>query len=317
MINKLFKEKFEYLSGYFESALNNHNHSMAQSIIFYGQDMLSQYYLAMEISRILNCTGTKNSECTCLNCNWIRDSRHPAVLTVSKNDNKPSDDTSRKVISIKQIHSINNSLVQSSDYYRVFIFCDSEIEELSESQKKRIEEYEKLGFKLPETDSEQKWFPYPLTRDVLQAESANALLKSIEEPPERVLFIFLTRDRDDIIETIVSRSQSFYVPAKPVEDFDMETAKDILSDYPDIKKTEVLSVSQKLLRIQQDNGYSSEFILNSFQYYLAEIMKSNITNKLLVNKIKRDILSIQKAKRELNAYIRPQLIFENLLFSFC
>lgn len=317
MIHSLFREKFEYLTNYFESALNNKQHSMAQSIIFYGQDMLAQYYLAMEIARLINCSGSKDENCTCLNCNWIRTSKHPAVLTVSKNDNKPSDDTSKKVISIKQIHSINNSLVQSSDYYRVFIFCDSEIEELSESQKKRIEEYRQLDFMLPETDSEKKWFPYPLTREVLQAESANALLKSIEEPPERVLFIFLTRDRDDIIETIVSRSQSFYVPSLPMMDYDINTAKQVLGAYPEIQKTEVLNLSQNLVKIQQEKGYNSDFMLNCIQYYLAELMKSNINNKILVNKIRRDILAVQKAKQELTSYIRPQLIFENMLFSFC
>lgn len=317
MINKIFKEKFEYLTNYFESAFKNQNHSMAQSILLYGQDSLAQYYLAMEIARILNCTGSKDEDCNCLNCNWIRDSKHPAVLTISKNDNKPSDDTSKKVISIKQIHSVNSGLVQSSDYYRVFIFCNSEIEELSSGQNAHMDEFSALKFRLPDTESEKKWFPYPLTRDILQAESANALLKSIEEPPERVLFIFLTRDKDDIIETIVSRSQSFYVPALPRIDYDIEAAKDILADYPDIKKQDVLKIAVNLTKIQQDKGYTSDYVLNSIQYYLAELLKSNIDNKLLVNKIKRDILSVQRAKQELNSYIRPQLIFENMLFSLC
>ena len=317
MINKLFKEKFEYLANYFDSALKNKNHRMAQSILFYGQDCLAQYYLAMEIARILNCTGTQEENCDCLNCNWIRESKHPAILTISKNDNKPSDDTSKKVISIKQIHSINNGLVQSSDYYRVFIFCDSEIEDLTEAKKAHIKEFSALNFELPDTESEKKWFPYPLTRDVLQAESANALLKSIEEPPERVLFIFLTRDKDDIIETIVSRSQAFYVPSMPRIDFDMEMPGEILRDYPNIRKQDVLKIAQTLLKLQQEKGCSSDYILNSIQYYLAELMKSNISNKLLVNKIKQDILVIQQAKQELDSYIRPQLIFENMLFSLC
>lgn len=317
MIHKLFREKFEYLTNYFESALTNQKHSMAQSIIFYGQDQLAQYYLAMEIARILNCSSSKDYSCECLNCSWIRNSRHPAVMTISKNDGKPADDTSKKVISIKQIHSINNSLVQSSDYYRVFIFCDSEIEDLTDSQKRRIGEFSELKFDLPDTGNEKGWFPYPLTRDVLQAESANALLKSIEEPPERVLFVFLTRDKDDIIETIVSRSQCFYVPSLPMEYYDINVAKDVLANYPEIKKTEVLNLAQNIVKIQQEKGYTADFMLNSMQYYLAELMKSNITDKILVNKIKRDILSLQRAKQELTSYIRPQLIFENMLFGFC
>lgn len=317
MINKIFKEKFDFLTTYFESALNNKKHRMAQSIVLYGQDSLAQYYLAMEIARILNCKENKDEDCSCINCNWIRDSRHPAVMTVSKNDSKPSDDTSKKVISIKQVHVVNNSLVQSSDYYRVFIFCDSEIGELSSSKKKRIQDFSGLNFRLPDLDEENKWFPYPLNRDVLQVESANALLKSIEEPPENVLFFFLTKDRDDIIETILSRSQVFYVPSLVREDYDCDIVKDFLGDYPKIIKKDVLKNSQILIKKQQEMGYSSEYVLDCIQFYLAEFMKSNIENKILVNKIKNDILVIQNAKKELKSYIRPQLIFENMLFSMC
>lgn len=90
----------------------------------------------MEIARQLNCMKDADPACDCLNCSWIRNNQHPAVLTVSKNDNKPSDDTSSKVISIKQTLMINNSLINSSDYYRVFIFCDSEIGEMNEFEKK-------------------------------------------------------------------------------------------------------------------------------------------------------------------------------------
>ena len=134
--------------------LNNKNRSFAQSLVLYGQDIIAQYYLAMEIARLLNCQKDGEYNCDCLNCSWIRNNQHPAVLTITKNDNKPSDDTSSKVISIKQTLMINNSLVNSSDYYRVFIFCDSELTEPVEFERKHLKEFEdlktlakKIGFK--------------------------------------------------------------------------------------------------------------------------------------------------------------------------
>ena len=102
-----------------------------------------------------------------------------------------------------------------------------------------------------------------------------------------------------------------------MEDYDINAVKDVLINYPEIKKTEVLNLAQNIVKIQQEKGYTADFMLNSIQYYLAELMKNNITNKILVNKIKRDILSVQRAKQELTSYIRPQLIFENMLFGFC
>ena len=44
----------------------------------------------------------------------------------------------------------------------------------------------------------------------LTGEAANALLKTLEEPPERVLFILATTQPEDLPETIRSRSQHFH-----------------------------------------------------------------------------------------------------------
>lgn len=49
---------------------------------------------------------------------------------------------------------------------------------------------------------------YLLTRaDLLAGTAANALLKTLEEPPHDTLFILMARNRDAVLETIVSRCQ--------------------------------------------------------------------------------------------------------------
>ncbi len=58
-----------------------------------------------------------------------------------------------------------------------------------------------------------KFFPYELERKFcvvkqaqkMNAEAANALLKSLEEPTEKTIFILLASDTDSILPTIVSR----------------------------------------------------------------------------------------------------------------
>lgn len=313
MFHPIFKRKYEYFTNYFEAALNNKNRSFAQSLVLYGQDIIAQYYLAMEIARLLNCQKDGEYNCDCLNCSWIRNNQHPAVLTITKNDNKPSDDTSSKVISIKQTLMINNSLVNSSDYYRVFIFCDSELTEPVDFERKHLKEFEDLKFKFPQ----ELWLPRPLNRKVLEGEAPNSLLKSIEEPPERTLFLFLTEDKEDIIETIISRSQCFYVPSYNAQNYDTEFLKDVMEDYPNIKKVDVLDAVQRLEDAMIAKGYSAEYVMDCLEYYLAQMMKANLENKILVQKIRKDILKIQHAKKELESYIRQRLIFEDLFFSFC
>lgn len=313
MFHPIFKRKFEYFTNYFETALKNKNRSFTQSLVLYGQDIVAQYYLATEIARLLNCQKDGEYNCDCLNCNWIRNNQHPAVLTISKNDNKPSDDTSSKVISIKQTLMINNSLVNSSDYYRVFIFCDSELTEPTEFEQKHLKEFGDLKFKFPQDN----WMPRPLNRKVLDGEAPNSLLKSIEEPPERTLFLFLTEDKEDIIETIISRSQCFYIPSYNAQNYDTEFLKDIMSAYPNIKKIDVLEVVQRLEDSMNTKGYNTEYVLDCIEYYFAQMIKNNLENKLLVQKIRKDILKIQHAKKESQAYIKQRLILEDLFFSLC
>lgn len=312
MFHPIFKRKFEYFTNYFETALKNKNRSFAQSLVLYGQDIVAQYYLAMEIARQLNCLKDGDYNCDCINCNWIRNNQHPAVMTISKNDNKPSDDTSSKVISIKQTLMINNSLINSSDYYRVFIFCDSELSEPSEIQQKHLSEFHDLRFKFPQ----EIWQPKPLNREVLVEASANSLLKSIEEPPQRTLFLFLTEDKEDIIETIISRSQSFYVPSCSSAAYDTEFLTAVMADYPALKKVDILNIVDRLEAAVDEKGYETEYVLDCLEFYFVQMIKSNLENKILVQKIKKDILKIQHAKKQTEAYIKPRLIFEDLFFGF-
>ena len=180
----LLSDKYPFLTEYFTTALSSADRALPQCILFYGNDLDAQYTLAKEISRFLNCRKDKADDCDCLNCNWINEGTHPAVLTISRLDNKPEDDDSKKVISVKQSQKIKESLMSGSDFHRVFIFCDRD-------DNGNISGLNPINF---------------------QAETANSLLKIIEEPQQGVTFIFLTRYIDDVLSTIQSRSQCFFVP---------------------------------------------------------------------------------------------------------
>lgn len=51
----------------------------------------------------------------------------------------------------------------------------------------------------------------------LTKDAANALLKTLEEPPEHVIFILATTEADKIPATILSRTQQFYFKHAPLE----------------------------------------------------------------------------------------------------
>lgn len=285
MFSRELQDKYSFLTSYFEQGLKNKNRSIAHSILFYGHDIETQYSLATEIARNLNCKEDKNLDCHCINCNWIKDKQHPAVLTISKIDNKPSDDDSKTVISIKQSQMIKNSLLNTSDYHRVFIFCDAKMEG-------------------------EKWIPMGLNEHNFQAETANSLLKIIEEPPENTTFFFLTRDKNDLIETIISRSQSFFVPSYEATNKDYSLIEDVLGDYPQIERRASLDLAQDLFTLSKEHG--SEKILDEVQNYLAALLKTNFDDKNLQLKILSDIKVVEIAKNQINSHITPQLAFEDM-----
>lgn len=312
-MNDLLEEKFLYLSNFFNEALAFEDSKIANSIIFYGRNLLAQYYFALNIAKILNCTECKLQSCSCINCNWLRQNKHPAVLTISKLDNKF--DSSKTVISKEQIDMVKDGLVNSSEYHRVFIFCDAKFEKLSEAELKGLEEYKDVDFALPQKEENGVgWYPKGLTRACFQDVSANALLKLIEEPPSNVTFIFLTEDKNDLIPTIVSRSQAFYVPGIFDEEYKVDFLMDLFKYYPEFSVNDAVDFSNYLYDYQHKNDLNPYYILDCIQFYLSEILKRNLNNKKLTKKIYRDIAKIQTSKKMLDSYVKEQTVYEDLAF---
>ena len=272
-------DKYPFLTDYFTKMVNSENHAFPQSILLYGNDFDAQYTLAKEIARLLNCKESKTDDCDCLNCKWIRENSHPAVMTISKTDNKPEDDDSKTVISIKQASLIKEKLVNSSDFFRVFIFCD------------RDNNGNVAG----------------LNKDNFQADTANSLLKIIEEPQPDIMFIFITRYIDDVLPTIISRSQCFFVPQKnPNLSYDYSLIEGVFDKYWDFERKDVFDISQKLQDLIKNSNIIS--VLDAMQNYILSLLKINPNNKDFIDQIK----IIEDAKKQTKLGIKPANIFDDI-----
>ena len=274
----LLSDKYPFLTNYFTQALSLKNRALPQSILFYGSDLDAQYTLANEIARLLNCKNDKSDDCECLNCKWIRENAHPAVLTISRIDNKPDDDDSKTVISIKQSQMIKESLMSASEFHRVYIFCDRDDDG-------NISGLNPLNF---------------------QAETANSLLKIIEEPQPGVTFIFLTRYIDDVLSTIISRSQCFFVPSKKTVTYDYSVIDGVFTDYLNFNRKDVFDISQKLQDLTKE--VSVQNILDAMQNYMLELIKNNPRETELIKHIE----SVEVAKNQARLGMRPINIFDDL-----
>lgn len=316
MFSPFIKNNLNFINEYFSLLINSEKTSFPQSIILYGEDSFAQYLLALNLARILNCKETRSSECRCLNCNWIRDNNHPAVITVSKLDFKPDDDSSKTVISVKQTQSIKNLISTTSEYHRTFIFCDSEIKAPNASELNHIQIFKGNHFTLPFEDEEKGkyWIPKGITRKVFQEESANSMLKAIEEPPPNTTFIFLTRDKSDLIETIISRSQSFYIPSNHTEDKDTRLIFEEFKYYPEIDRLEINNIATRILANAEMQNLTPDEVLTKFQQFIKQIVLANTDKPALIAKMLDDIRVLSETQAQLKSYVKPQIALENAIY---
>lgn len=289
--NNEISKKYPQLLEYFKSGIYDENKNISHCLLFWGPDIQSQCELALDVARLLNCSKDGNDSCDCLNCKWVREQTHPAVKIYTRLDFKEgsSDEEEtkgKKNINIAQAKSIISELSITSDYHRVYIFCD------------RDEEGNLL----------------PLNQINFPEATSNALLKTFEEPPKNTTFIFLTKDKSDIISTVVSRAQSFFVPSVVIENQEYNLVDDFISNYWTTGRNQVLDFENKMSALIAEHG--AMVVFSQIQNYLLSMIKTNSQNKPLFYKFMDDMKSVEDAKRQisLTPAMNIQTVVENLSF---
>jgi DNA polymerase-3 subunit delta' len=145
--------------------------SVSHAYMFIGPAHSGKMTLAMDLARALNCEGEKKPCGQCEPCRKVTDLKHADVQVVGVAAEDPSTESKSKTeISIEQIRQIQHtaSLPPFEGRYRVYIIENAEL---------------------------------------LSVEAANALLKTLEEPESKIVFIVLVTDSSALLETVVSRCQ--------------------------------------------------------------------------------------------------------------
>jgi DNA polymerase-3 subunit delta' len=132
----------------------------------------------------------------------------------------------------------------------------------------------KLSLKTFESDFKIMiiWLP-----EKMHHASANKLLKMIEEPPEKTLFLLVSEEYDKVIPTILSRCQLVKIPA-----FTNEEIKDYLRGTcgtTEIKSADIARVANgNILRAIElcTNNESSAYHLDSFRRLMRFAWKRDI-----------------------------------------
>lgn len=147
------------------------NGRLAHAYLFVGRPHVGKTTLAINLAQALNCEQGVQPCGQCRSCLRIAAGNHADVQVIRRSaDANPGEAITKKEIGIAQIRELQRaaSLQPYEGRQRVFIIDGAEY---------------------------------------LNEESANCLLKTLEEPPPKVLFILLTVNEGRLLPTIVSRCQ--------------------------------------------------------------------------------------------------------------
>ncbi len=153
--------------------------SLAHAYLLVGPQHVGKMTLAINLAQALNCEGTNRPCLECTSCRKIAAGTHADVRVIGLSQNE--DEAEAKLISIDQVKEILHSanLPPFEGKHKVFIIDGAEL---------------------------------------LSMDAANCLLKTLEEPVEKVTFILLTINDRLLLPTVVSRCQRLELPPLSIND---------------------------------------------------------------------------------------------------
>ena len=175
---------------------------IAHARLFFGKQGVGKLPLAIAYARYLCCENPNpNDACgTCPSCAKFNKLAHPDLHFVFPVVKKKNKDT------------VSDDLLTKQPYFSL----DSWLKEMNaENQQAQIyvRESDEIVRKLSLKSSQGKykimiiWLP-----EKMNAECSNKLLKLLEEPPAKTLFLMISEEPDILLSTIQSRTQRFRIP---------------------------------------------------------------------------------------------------------
>jgi DNA polymerase III, gamma/tau subunits len=171
----------------------------------------------------------------------------------------------------------------------------------------------KLSFKAYEGDYK---FAIIWMAEKLRIDTANKLLKLLEEPPEKTIFILIAEDQEQILPTIKSRTSLLKVPRISLDSIEKELELQFDCSAQEAHDAAILSEGNWINACRYLNNHEDEkFFFQTFQQWMRICFKAGVNEMIdLANNIKTIGREKQKDLLEygLNV-IRNSLLYNNNL----
>ena len=179
--------------------------------------------MAIELAKTLNCENGQLEACDkCGSCKQANALHHPnirLVFPLPRGENETKDDGPLDKLDEKTMRRINEEIsLKAQDPYHKISIPKAQVIKISSIRELIREDSLSLyqrGYRAI----------IILEAEEVGIESANALLKVLEEPGGRTVFILTTSKRSSLLPTIVSRCQSFRFDLLSADDIAMSLEK--------------------------------------------------------------------------------------------
>ena len=278
--------------------------------LFAGGEGVGALPLAIAYARYLNCTNRQEDDACgiCPSCVKFNILAHPDlhfVFPIVKSDKKKKeicDDYSTEW----------RSFLSKNIYFNLLQWLDFIVVENSQATiyaKESREIIRKLNLKTYESEYKIMiiWLP-----EKMQEECANKLLKILEEPFAKTVFILVSENPDQIISTIQSRSQVIHIP--PIESKDMKIALEQTLTLPEADLNAIVHLAGGNYAKALETIHASEEN-NQFLELFITIMRNSWKRDVKNMKAKAEFFaSLGREKQKAFLIYAQRLIRENFLY---
>ncbi len=168
----------------------------------------------------------------------------------------------------------------------------NDISEIDAASNTGVDDVRALNESVSTLPFESKYKVYILDEAHMLSKSAwNALLKTIEEPPKHVIFIFATTEASKIPETIISRCQTFSFK-KPTQ----KVLKEVIVSIAKKEKFNIDGASCELVALLGDGSFRDA------QSILQKLMSASKDNKITLEEV--ELVTGAPKSEVVNGFIR-------------
>ena len=273
-----------------------------------GPEGVGKFALALAYARYLSCSnrGEEDACGVCPSCIKYNKLTHPDlhfVFPIIKNDKRKKevcDDylTEWRTFVLQNPYFSLNSWLNSIDADKQAIIYAKESEEII--RKLNLKAYES-AYKIMIV-----WLP-----ERMHPSCSNKLLKLIEEPPSRTVFLLVSENPDEIIGTIQSRTQRLPVPPILPEEMDIALSSGITDDAERSNLVHLANGNYlKALEIIETSEETKQYF-ERFVMIMRNCWKSDVKN---MKALAEDCVGLGPERQKYFLSYVQNLIRENFLY---